>query len=215
MSVTLSGPKGSVTAELGPTLPTFTDGVGGWQEVTRPRRMSMTEWRGPAPMKATVQLLFDGYADDRSVEADVAAVSAKLAPAVDEQEPPRFTVVGAWPIPAGVEWVCQAITQDDYIRAKDGTAVRAFLTLSLLQYVPGDVVTKPTTATQRATSAAGTAAGKAGSAATKTYAVKAGDTLPSIAAAKLGNYRRFPEIATLNGLSDPNRLTVGQKLRLP
>ena len=46
------------------------------------------------------------------------------------------------------------------------------------------------------------------------YTVRAGDTLWSIAAARLGNGTRSAEIQRLNGLTS-NVLTVGQRLRLP
>ncbi|MFF1693181.1 N-acetylmuramoyl-L-alanine amidase [Streptomyces sp. NPDC058257] len=52
---------------------------------------------------------------------------------------------------------------------------------------------------------------------TTTYTVKKGDTLSSIARAKLGDADRYKEIATLNKdkLPDPNKLQVGQVLKLP
>jgi nucleoid-associated protein YgaU len=45
--------------------------------------------------------------------------------------------------------------------------------------------------------------------------VAQGDSLTSIAARDLGDYSRWPEIAALNGIRDPDRLTVGQTVRLP
>ncbi|MFC7302847.1 peptidoglycan DD-metalloendopeptidase family protein [Streptomyces monticola] len=48
-----------------------------------------------------------------------------------------------------------------------------------------------------------------------TYTVRAGDTLGGIAQAKLGSASRYPEIAALNGIANPNLITVGQKLKLP
>ncbi|MET8824800.1 LysM peptidoglycan-binding domain-containing protein [Streptomyces sp. NPDC004610] len=48
-----------------------------------------------------------------------------------------------------------------------------------------------------------------------TYAVRKGDTLWSIAAAKLGKGTRWTEIAKLNKLSDADEITPGQKLKLP
>jgi nucleoid-associated protein YgaU len=49
----------------------------------------------------------------------------------------------------------------------------------------------------------------------KFYTVKRGDTLSSIAADQLGDYRRWTEIADLNDIRDPRRVKVGQTLRLP
>ncbi|MER5886241.1 peptidoglycan DD-metalloendopeptidase family protein [Streptomyces sp. NPDC001941] len=48
-----------------------------------------------------------------------------------------------------------------------------------------------------------------------TYTVKSGDTLSGIALAKLGNAMRYPEIARLNGIPNPDHIQAGQKLKLP
>lgn len=47
------------------------------------------------------------------------------------------------------------------------------------------------------------------------YVVHKGDTLVTIAAHQLGNFNRWHELARLNAIRDPRRLTVGQTLRLP
>lgn len=49
----------------------------------------------------------------------------------------------------------------------------------------------------------------------KTYTVVKGDTLSKIAKRELGDAKRYPEIATLNGIKDPNKISVGQVLKLP
>ena len=51
----------------------------------------------------------------------------------------------------------------------------------------------------------------------KTYTVKAGDTLGAIAKAHLGNAGAYMKIFELNKdqLTDPNKIKVGQVLRLP
>ncbi len=48
-----------------------------------------------------------------------------------------------------------------------------------------------------------------------TYTVRPGDTLSGIALAQLGDARRWPEIARLSGLADPDLILVGQELVLP
>ena len=53
------------------------------------------------------------------------------------------------------------------------------------------------------------------STATRIYTVREGDTLSGIAARELGDADRWPEIATLNNLSDPDSISVGQQLRIP
>lgn len=48
-----------------------------------------------------------------------------------------------------------------------------------------------------------------------TYTVKKGDSLWRIAQKQLGKGNRYKEIAALNGLSDPNKIRVGQILKIP
>ncbi|MEE1763707.1 LysM peptidoglycan-binding domain-containing protein [Streptomyces sp. SP18BB07] len=50
---------------------------------------------------------------------------------------------------------------------------------------------------------------------TATYTVRAGDTLWSIAASKLGDGNRWREIADLNALKNPDDISPGQTLKLP
>ncbi|MFI9194136.1 peptidoglycan-binding protein [Streptomyces californicus] len=60
-------------------------------------------------------------------------------------------------------------------------------------------------------SSSGGSTGSGGSASTGTYTVKQGDTLSGIAAA----HKTTPDaLAKLNGLKDPNKLAVGQKLKV-
>lgn len=48
----------------------------------------------------------------------------------------------------------------------------------------------------------------------KTYTVKKGDTLWAIAKSQLGDGGKFGEIAKKNGISNPNKIFVGQVLKL-
>jgi nucleoid-associated protein YgaU len=49
----------------------------------------------------------------------------------------------------------------------------------------------------------------------RTYVVRDGDTLSTIASSELGSVTRMAEIARLNALADPDVLSVGQTLVLP
>ena len=49
----------------------------------------------------------------------------------------------------------------------------------------------------------------------RTYTVQPGDSLSLIAKRLLGNAGRFSEIAALNGIQNPNVISVGQVLRIP
>lgn len=48
-----------------------------------------------------------------------------------------------------------------------------------------------------------------------TYVVKKGDTLSAIAGRLLGEPSRWQEIASLNGVRDPRKLQIGQRLKIP
>lgn len=48
-----------------------------------------------------------------------------------------------------------------------------------------------------------------------TYTVRPGDSLSRIASRELGSQKRMNEILALNGLTDPDRIFVGQELRMP
>ena len=48
----------------------------------------------------------------------------------------------------------------------------------------------------------------------KQYTVKSGDTLWAIAKKELGNGSRYPELAKLNGIKNPNIISIGQVIRL-
>lgn len=52
-------------------------------------------------------------------------------------------------------------------------------------------------------------------AAAQSYEVRQGDTLSGIARDQLGDAGRWPDIAALNGLEDPDAIRPGQSLRLP
>lgn len=49
----------------------------------------------------------------------------------------------------------------------------------------------------------------------RSYTVKSGDTLSAIALRFLGRASRYPEIADLNNISNPNLIRVGQVLKIP
>ena len=49
----------------------------------------------------------------------------------------------------------------------------------------------------------------------ESYLVAKGDTLSTIAQAKLGDIKRYPEIQARNNLANPNFIAVGQKLIIP
>jgi LysM repeat protein len=50
--------------------------------------------------------------------------------------------------------------------------------------------------------------------AAKSYTVKSGDTLYNICRAELGDGTKYKEIAKLNNIANPDKITIGQTIRL-
>lgn len=190
------------------------DSGGGWQVVDRPRRQASTEWLDYGPFTMTLPLMIDGVkgVSGTSIEGLIGVVENWEAPA--GIEPPKLQVSG--PVPhTDLLWVCKP-TQwpEDAIRdPQTGFRWQQKLTLTLLQYVPPTVaVTSPSPAAAAAQRQATTTTSPPSS---RTYTVKAGDTLSAIAVRFFGNYRRDADIAALNGIRDMNVIQVGQVLKLP
>jgi LysM repeat protein len=100
--------------------------------------------------------------------------------------------------------------------AKNGTDV--VVSLKLKQYVDRKtkrVTIKQATSNSAATvQAQSTASERPQKTPAKTYTVKSGDTLWRICARELGDGSRYPEIAKLNGIPNPNLINVGQVIKL-
>ena len=206
-------PGPMVTALLGQE-PAAVPGEGGWSFVSRPRRVGFTEWDGYDPYVLTLPILFDGFAANRSVERDIATLTDMMRKPVGPRKQPALLRIIAPGVPmTNLLWVLNGMVQGDVIRRPDGPRVRAFFTLTFLEYVSADILVAARPASPAAAAVARNPAGAA--ATTRTYTVKKGDSLWSIAARQLGDGKRWMEIRDLNGLRDPNRLAVGSVLRLP
>jgi hypothetical protein len=197
----------TLTAPLGPTQPEITDGRGGWTEVARPRKPAIAEWEGPALVKGTLEIILDAWRTGGTTTRAQAVVNA-LAPLSPKSEPPTVYVYGVPQIPSTIPWLVQSVTWTDWLERHDGQPARVTVSFELLERRFGEVVTR--------TSAAKRSAGRHGTPAkTRTYVIKKGDTLSSVAARMLGKASRWPEIAKLNGLRSSQPIKVGYKLRLP
>lgn len=203
----------TLTAWLGSNEPTLSDGVGGWTEIQRPRKPGIVEWTGTPPLKASLELLLDGYRAGRTILGDVATCRA-FAPLRPTAEPPVFTVTGHPAIPGSVPWTAQGLDFTDWLIApRSARPYRVTATFTLVEYRVGDVVTHASPAARSRTrhgSGSRTGAGKA-----RTYTVRKGDTLGSIAAKLLGSASRWTELKLINGIRDPNHLKVGYVMKLP
>lgn len=187
--------------------------AGGWAFVGRPRRVAFTEWSGEDPYTLTGPILFDGFEDNRPIDQAIESMRRLLRnPVGPRAEPPVLQVRGS-AIPQSQRlWVLNAFEQGDVLRRKDGAILRAFFTVTLLEYLPGDVIVAGAKTPAQAAKAKTTTAH---STTARTYTVRKGDTLTSIAAKQLGSAKRAGELGDLNGVRDSRTLKVGQKLRLP
>jgi hypothetical protein len=179
-------------------------GVGGWSEVDRPRRPTALEWTGQPLHTLDLDLLYDQWPDGH-VENEMFALAILALPTAQTGEPPILSV--AYAGLDGYRWVIQDCTFGDELRRSDGKRCRQQVTVNLLEWRGLAIVNGPA-AKFNATATVTTSR-------PKTYTVRAGDTLSTIAAKQLGSASKWQQIATLNGLRDPNRITVGQVLKLP
>lgn len=194
-------------------------GDGGWSVTDRPRRKGITEWTGQKPYTMPVQVYFDGFVNDRSVEAPIEVLRLmQRQPKAGRMEPAVISISGPVPL-TRLRWVIDTLdfnADDEIYNEWTGERVRSSVTVGLLEYVGVTLLPEPVAAAQEAAAAgAGTSAPTS-----RIYTVKRGDTLSTIAARELGKASRWPEIVALNvatfpGLRDPNRIQVGWDLRLP
>lgn len=190
---------------------------GGWAVVSRPKQKGFTTWEGYEPYQMTIKVMFDGMETDTTVEHEYDALRRIMrVPVGSTKQPSPVLLVGPVPL-TGLRWVIQNLDPDEsgiVRRQSDGHLVRCPATVTLIEYVEADVVMalKPSPAKAAAERKAATP-GKPPAA--RTYTVVRGDTLSKIAQRFLGSYKRYPEIARLNGIRDPNRIRAGQVLRLP
>ena len=214
-------PKGPAvifgSAGAAPLSPISAGSSGGWQVVDRPHQIAGTQFYDSSPLEYELELLLDGGDHQDSVEPQCARVVSWLYVPAGGNQPPVLALRGpVSPQALGLYWVLNTFKMDDNeaIRNdKTGERTQQPVSLTLWQYVPltASVLTSlsPAQAAQIALNASGS------SAARKTYVVRAGDTLSTIAARVLGNQALWKSIATLNGIRDPSSLKAGTRLVLP
>lgn len=212
-------PGASLVVRLAPSSVRQGGGVGGWAEVPHPKRPSSTEYTGQPLRTLEIPLLFDGWREQRDVEEPcrILDVWGRIPPG--RREPAVLQVVYGTYTP--LRWVVNGLEWDDSLELRNaaGRRLRASCVLSLLEHRDAVVALTPVQKSAP-TPVPKAAPGKPSSGAAvppsgRVYVVKSGDTLSRIAQQQLGKANRWPEIARLNGLRDPNKLTVGQRLRLP
>jgi hypothetical protein len=207
----------SVTALLGDGTAAPT-ADGGWAVVARPRQLGYTDWQGTTPVSMDIPIMFDGFRANSSVEGLVARLFQMMMQRVGTRNEPVVVAITGVPLPFhGYRWVINGISPGDEVRRNtDGYRIRAAMTVTVQQYVSGDVLIhrKPSPAKKHKGGSSGKRT-KPSHSHTKIYTVRRGDTLSKIAARELGSSSKWHEIAKLNHLRDPDVIKIGQKLKIP
>lgn len=205
---------------------TVIGGYGGWDVVARPKRMGLTIWRGKEPLRMTIPILFDGWAEGKGQEIAISHLSGMaLVPGDPErassQEPPVIKVKGPGvPNPGVAKWVIESLDWGtDVIQdfADDGVMVRMRqdCVVHLLQYVEEDRVSfKNIKLGSNAPDKKNNVAPHGWKA---PVVAKKGDTLKTIANRVYKNTKPndWKLIAKANGITDPKKVKMGQTIKIP
>lgn len=213
----ISSPLAPVTAVmLGASR--YEDGSPRWNTLERPRRTSVLEWAGRDIVRQSMTLMFSGEMSAQSGEpADITAETVKLHALAGGDartfEPPKLRISGpVYGIGEYDQWVIESLdVGEPRRRLSDNRVCQVQYVVHLAQHFTTDIVSAVVSPAAAADAVNATAAAPVG----RTHVVVRGDTLSRIAQRELGSAGRWPEIAKLNDLRDPNRLTVGQILNLP
>jgi LysM repeat protein len=229
-------PPLSVTAIIGASPPVPAGGYGGWALIARARRKALTEWQGIEPLRVVVPLILGVKPGARGAVVDNAALGvstvldSETLERMAQPPTPRARSRRSSP-PSGrcrtrtaVRWVIESFDWDaNPLYSSSGFLVRQAVTVHLLEYVRdtdlADINAAAVTR-KKALAASSSATKKAGGSTnqapkSKVYIVKPGDTLSSIAARVLGNYKRYTEIAAASGISIGAVLHAGQQAEAP
>lgn len=205
----VEGPFSHVRLDIGEGTVEDSGPVVGWELVDRLQRPSVTIYRGSETRSYAIPVIFDGFMEDRSVEPDIRALERLTHVVTAIGRPPRLKVSGHVR-GLGVKWVITEVEHGDALTRRDGTRMRQFTVVTIRHYMEPELVIRSVGGRKKKRDRQ---AGKKGKG--KVYVVKPGDTLSSIARRQLGSASRFKEIAELNDIRDPDRIRVGQRLRLP
>lgn len=135
---------------LGPTLPTVSGGHGGWEEVARPKRGAIANYKGTPLYTVKIEVVFDGILtnqevsrgpdgaivvdDEASVEGPLRQLSAMGGRNERLGRPPIVSYRGGVP-GAGRLWVVNDLERGECIRRwHDGAIIRQFMTITFLEF---------------------------------------------------------------------------------
>lgn len=201
--------------ELGDAFPAPTQGFGGWDVIDLRGRIGLTDWKGNDPLAIDLELFFNDDDLTTSVEDAIATLEAYAGRGIkrkkDEPSILKVDTAGLMPFdwhqfPDG-RWVVNGLDYgDDTIVNSHGNRVRQTVTVALLQHVEDD----------RFRYDASRRLKPKGGGSHKTYKSRSGDTLMTIAKAKLGDASKWRTLQKLNpSIRDPRHIKAHTTIRLP
>lgn len=137
----------------------ITGGYGGWEVVSRPKRVGAIRFSGHDPFRQDITIRFDGLADAKPCEHDISTLERMAEQPSKLAQPPKVRVSG--PVPRrDLTYVIENLTWDasDAIwKSIGGVPVRLRQggTVSLLQYVEDSAITSGPSPAQGAGGASG------------------------------------------------------------
>lgn len=130
-----------MTALVGGAAPVITGGYGGITRVARPRRVSATDYAGIDPYTLDVQLLFDGFDEQRSVEPECTTIGNLARNTSSRKGPPAMVLQGAIPQHiASLSWLIDNVQWGDSLWTDGNYRMRQYVTLTFVQVVSIDTV---------------------------------------------------------------------------
>jgi hypothetical protein len=136
VTITSASLPSPLVCKMGTEAPMVTDGYADYELIDRPKRKQAINWKGTKAIVETVNLLFDGYREDQSVEGLCVALERLVAPANANKLLQPSTVKLSGPIPhSDYTWVISGIEWLDVIYHEAGFRCRQFFTLTLTEYV--------------------------------------------------------------------------------
>lgn len=208
---------GSVSVLPDATAAQVGSGYGGWQVVSRQRRIGLTTWQGMDPLRMSIPILFDGVIGSTSQEIPISMLSRMGLPPLSGGEPPTLTVKGITvPRPGPVTWTIESLNWGTNViidTASNGVTarLRQDCVVNLLQYVADDRVSFKGLQPNSKTTKTGTS--QVGW--PKTYFVANGDTLKTIAKHFYGDASKWKIIGDANGIRDPKSVQPSTEIRIP
>jgi len=187
----------------GPAVPS--GGLGGWEEVERPRDTPLTDFTGQSLRRQAVPVMLNGWGQNNSVQAQLNRIESVLG----KGDPPPAVKLHGPVHDTNLRWVLEDMTYEDGAirREGDGALVRQPLTLNFVEYVAGDQIR----VRRRKRRPYGGGVGPGDS---FPYKTRKGETLHSIAAKLLGAAKLYRQLTGADTKDPEKPLKPGTILRL-